>query len=87
MNGMRFHLESQDTAKRRCDGSVVAALVCSGRYRSRHTLRCEALAAVFDRPNTPVASTGVAHDDWCRKRKRISEATARNIHAYSHTAR
>ena len=80
MNGIRFYLEFQDTAKRRCDGNVVAALVCNGSYWSGGVLCYEALAALFDRPNAPVASTGVALDYLRRKCKRIRETTARNIH-------
>ncbi len=79
MNGIRFYLEFQDTAKRRCDGNVVAALVCNSSYWSGGVLCYEALAALFDQPNAPVASTGAALDYLHRKCKRISEA-ARRVH-------
>ena len=80
MNGIRFYMEFRDAAKRRSDGNVVAALVCNGSYWSRGVLCYEALAALFDRPNAPVASTGVALDYLRRKCKRISEAAARRVH-------
>ena len=80
MNGIRFYLEFRDTAKRRCDGNVVAALVCNGSYWSGGVLCYEALGAVFDHPDAPVASTGVALDYLRRKCKRISEAAARRVH-------
>jgi hypothetical protein len=40
----------------------------------------EAIAGLFDRPNSPVAGTGVARDHLHQKCKRISEAKARTIH-------
>lgn len=80
MNGIRFYLEFADNAKRECGGNVVAALVVNGTYRSGGTVCYEALAALFDRPNAPVASTGVALDYLRLKCKRISEAKARSVH-------
>lgn len=80
MNGIRFYLEFADASKRRCAGNVVAALVANGTYWSSGTVCYEALAALFDLPNAPVATTGVALDYLRRKCKRISEAKARIIH-------
>jgi hypothetical protein len=40
----------------------------------------EAIAGLFDRPNSPVAGTGVALDYLRQKCMRISEAKARSIH-------
>ena len=80
MNGIRFYLEFNDTAKRRSGGNVVAALVANGTYRSSGTVCYEALAALFDQPNAPVAGTGVALDYLRRKCQRINEANARTIH-------
>ena len=80
MNGIRFYLEFQDSAKRRCAGNVVAALVCNGSCWSGGVLCYEALRAVFDHPDAPVASTGVALDYLRHKCKRISETAARRVH-------
>jgi hypothetical protein len=80
MNGIRFYLEFSDPSKRQPGGTVVAALVLNGIYRSSGVLCYEALAALFDRPNSPVAGTGVALAYLRLKCKRISEAKARAIH-------
>lgn len=80
MNGIRFYLEFKDASKRQCGGTVVAALVLNGNYRSSGTLCYEALAALFEQPNAPVAGTGVALDYLRRKCKRISETKAQSIH-------
>jgi len=80
MNGIRFYLESKDKSKHKLGGTVVAALVLNGSYWSSGTICYEALAAVFDWPNSPVAGTGVAWDYLRQKCKRISEAKARTIH-------
>ena len=52
----------------------------NGIYWSSGTICYEAIAAVFDWPNSPVAGTGVACDYLRHKCKRISEAKARIIH-------
>jgi hypothetical protein len=80
MNGIRFYLEFADTAKRRCGGNVIAALVLNGIYRSSGTFCYKALAALFEQPNSPVAATGVALAYLRLKCKRISEAKARTVH-------
>ena len=80
MNGIRFYLEFKDKSKRQSGGNVVAALVLNGAYWSSGKLCYEAIAALFDRPNAPVAGTGVALDYLRQKCKRISEAKARVIH-------
>ena len=80
MNGIRFYLEFTDSAKRRCGGNVIAALVLNGIYRSSGTFCYEALAALFEQPNSPVAGTGVALDYLRLRCKRISEAKGRTIH-------
>ncbi len=80
MNGIRFYLEFTDPSKRQSGGTVVAALVLNGTYWSSGVLCYEALAALFDRPNTPVAGTGVALVYLRLKCQRISEAKARAIH-------
>jgi hypothetical protein len=80
MNGTRFYLEFKDKSKRQSGGTVVAALVLNGSYWSSGKLCYEALAALFERANSPVAGTGVALDYLRQKCKRISEAKARIIH-------
>ncbi len=65
---------------RKFGGTVVAALVLNGSYRSSGTICYEAIAAVFDWANSPVAGTGVARDYLRQKCKHISEAKARSIH-------
>jgi hypothetical protein len=54
--------------------------VLNGSYWSSGRLCYEALAALFVRPNSPVAGTGVALGYVRQKCKRISEAQARTIH-------
>ena len=80
MNGIRFYREFTDESKHKPSDTVVAALVLNGSYWSSGTICYEAIAAVFDWPNSPVAGTGVARDYLRQKCKRISEATARTIH-------
>jgi hypothetical protein len=80
MNGIRFYLEFSDPSKRQSGGNVVAALVLNGTYWSSGGWCYEALAALFDRPNAPVAGTGVALAYLRLKCRRISEAKARAIH-------
>ena len=80
MNGVRFYLEFSDSSKRQSGGTVVAALVLNGSYWSSGKLCYEALAALFEQPNAPVAGTGVALDYLRRKCQRISEAKARTLH-------
>ena len=80
MNGIRFYLEFKDKSKRRSGGNVVAALVLNGAYWSSGKLCYEAIAALFEQPDSPVAGTGVALDYLREKCKRISEAKARAIH-------
>ncbi len=52
----------------------------NGSYWSSDKLCYEAIAALFEQPNSPVAGTGVALDYLRQKCKRISEAKARTIH-------
>jgi len=81
MNGIRFYLEFTDLSKRKSGGNVVAALVLNGIYWSSGQPCYEAIAALFDRPNSPVAGTGVALTYLRLKCRRISEAKARAIHS------
>ena len=80
MKGIRFYQEFSDKSKRRAGGTVVAALALNGRYWSNGTICYEAVAALFDWPDSPVAGTGVSLDYLHRKCKRINEARARTIH-------
>ena len=80
MNGIRFYLEFKDKSKRQPGGNVVAALVLNGAYWSSGKLCYEALAALFEEPNAPVAGTGVALVYLRERCKRVSEVRARAIH-------
>jgi hypothetical protein len=80
MNGICFYQEFRDKSKRRSAGTMIAVLVCNGLYWSDGKICYEAIAGVFDRPNSPVAGTGVARDYVRQKCKRISETKARAIH-------
>jgi hypothetical protein len=74
MNGIRFYQEFSDKSKRKPGGTVVAALVLNGRYWSGGMICYEALAGLFDGPNSPVTGTGVSLEYLRRKCKRINEA-------------
>ena len=80
MSGICFYQEFSDKSKRTSAGTIIAALVCNGLYWSSGKSATKPLQAVFDRPNSPVAGTGVARDYLRQKCKRISEAKARTIH-------
>jgi hypothetical protein len=80
MSGVRFYQEFSDKSKRGSTGTIVAALVCNGLYLSCGKICYDAIAGVFDQPNSPVAGTGVAREYLRQKCKRISEANARTIH-------
>ena len=80
MSGICFYQEFRDRSKRRSAGTIIAVLVYNSPYLSSGKLCYEAIAGVFDRPNSPVAGTGVACDYLRQKCKRISEAKARIIH-------
>ena len=80
MKGIRFYLEFTDRSKRISGGNVLAALALNGRYWSEGRSCYEAIAALFDQPNAPVAGTGVSLDYLRQTCKRISEGEARKIH-------
>ena len=80
MSGICFYQDFGDKSKCKSTGIIVAALVCNGLYRSSGMICCEAIAGLFDRPNSPVAGTGVARDYLSQKCKRTSEANARTVH-------
>ena len=80
MNGIRFYHEFKDEGKRRSAGAVVAALVGNGHFRSGNKICYEALAGLFDHPNSVVCGTAVSLDYLHEKCKRIGEARAQTIH-------
>jgi hypothetical protein len=80
MNGIRFYHEFKDKGKRRSAGTVVAALLANGCFRSGHTVCYEALAGLFDHSNSVVCGTAVSLDYLREKCKRIGEAKAQTIH-------
>jgi hypothetical protein len=80
MNGIRFYLEFNDQSKRQPGGNVVAVLALNGAYWSSGKLCYEAIPALFEQPDSPVAGTGVALAYLRQRCKRVSEAKARAIH-------
>ena len=80
MSGICFYQEFSDKCKQRSAGTIIAALVCNGLYWSSGKMCYEAIAGLWDEPDSPVAGTGVACDYLRQKCKRISEAKARAIH-------
>ena len=80
MNGIRFYLEFTDKSKRQPGGNVVAVLTLNGAYWSSGKVCYEALAALFEQPDSPVAGSGVALDYLRQRCRRVSEAQARAIH-------
>lgn len=80
MTGIRFSAEFQDKSKRQPGGNVVAVLALNGAYWSSGKLCYEAIAALFEQPDSPVAGTGVALDYLRQRCRRVSEARARAIH-------
>jgi len=85
MKGIRFYQEFKDPSRRRIPAkSVCAVLVCNGAFMSgghnNYRACYEAIAGVFDNPNSPVGGTSVSLD-WLRTHcKRVSESRAREIH-------
>jgi len=80
MNGIRFYHEFTNKSKRQSARTVVGALVCNGQFWSTGKVCYEALAGLFDHPNSVVCGTAVALDYLHDKCKRVSEAKARIIH-------
>jgi hypothetical protein len=77
VKGFRFYEEFADKRKGASEGNVVAVLVANG---LSSTGLYDAIAGVDERPNSPVAGTGV-QPLYLRKRcKRVSESRAREIH-------
>jgi hypothetical protein len=82
MNGIRFYREFNHKRKRHSARTVVAALVCNGRFWSTGKVCFEALAGLFDhdQPNSAVCGTAVSLDYLQARCKRVSEAKARLLH-------
>jgi hypothetical protein len=88
MNGISFYLEYPNSREKRKatrkalgnhSGNVIAILE-NGTYISGGQAVKDGIAAVYDWPNSPPASTGVSLEFLRERCKRISEATARAIH-------
>ena len=80
MTGIRFYAEFHDKSKHQPGGNVVAVLALNGAYWSSGKLCYEAIAALFEQSDSPVAGTGVARDYLRQRCQRVSEARARAIH-------
>ena len=80
MNGIRFYHEFNHKRKRHSAGTVVAALVCNGKFWSTGKVCFEAISGLFDQPNSVVCGAAVSLDYLQEKCKRVSEAKARLIH-------
>lgn len=88
MRGVKFYLEyPNSTEKRKAtrkalgnhSGNVIAVLE-NGLFISGGQVVTDGIAGVYDWPDSPPASTGVSLDYLRERAKRISEATAREIH-------
>lgn len=83
MKGVRFYLEHDTPAKKRRgdhSGNCVAIMSGTQPYQTGGNMHIETLAAVYARPNSPVATTGYSVKRLNNFCKRISEAEARKIH-------
>ena len=80
MNGIRFYQEFTNKSKRQSAGTVVAALVCNGRFWSTGKVCYEAISGLFDHPNSVVCGGAVSLDYLHAKCKRVSEGRARDLH-------
>jgi hypothetical protein len=80
MNGIRFYQEFTNKSKHQSVGTVVAALVCNGRFWGTGKVCYEAVSGLFDHPNSVVCGGAVSLDYLHDKCKRVSEGRARTIH-------
>lgn len=76
MKGLRFYEEFINKRRKESAGTVIAV----GESNVLGDGTFEAVGAVFDRPNSPVASTSVHHSYLFKNCRRISEQKAREIH-------
>jgi len=88
MKGIRFYLEYPNAAEKRKatraelgnhSGNVIAVFEGTEAIGSNGP-QVDALAALFNRPNSPVMGSAVSLEFIQEKTKRISEAQAREIH-------
>lgn len=88
MRGVKFYLEYPNSKEKRKatrkdlgnhSGNVIAILE-NGTYISGGQAVKDGIAAVYDWPDSPPASTGVSLEYLRERAKRISEKTAREIH-------
>jgi len=88
MKGVKFYLEYPNKREKRKatrkdlgnhSGNVIAILD-NGIYFSGGQPVKDGIAAVYDWPDSPPAGTGVSLEYLQERAKRISEATAREIH-------
>lgn len=83
MKGVRFYEEFTDSARKASAGTVVAVETA---YRRRANVGdhyetvYDGVAAVFVRPNSPVATTGVAQSYLRESCRQVSESRAREVH-------
>jgi hypothetical protein len=80
MNAIHFYQEFRDKSKRKSAGTVVAVLVCNGRFWSSGKICFEAVAGLFKHANSVVCGGSVSLDYLREKCRRIGEARARTIH-------
>ena len=85
MKGVRFYLDhasAHDKRNGNGNGNVTAILASNGTYQAYPSNEAcyDGIGAIFNTPNSDVASTGVSVQ-WLRDNgKRISETEARAIH-------
>ena len=79
MKYVRFYEEFKNKRAGISAGTVVAVFY-QLRSVSASNLAFDSLVAVFDRPNSPVASSSVGAGHLHDKCRRVSEAKARKIH-------
>jgi hypothetical protein len=80
MSSIRFYHEFKDKGKRRSAGTVIAAFVGNGHFRTGNKICYEALASLFDHPNSVVCGTAVSLGYLLERCRRISETRAQTIH-------
>lgn len=80
MQHFRFYQEFSDRARKNPTGNVVAAIAGNGAFVSSGKACFEAIVALFDKPDSPVAGSSTSLEYLRTRCKRVSEAKARTIH-------
>ena len=88
MKGFRFYEEFENARKTKPTGNVIALVLSrDGRpetfpdsVRGRTVYLMEAVAAIFDVPNSDVISVSVSRDQLSKRCKRVPETRARTVH-------